>query len=197
MKNKGKEKMKRIAVFLSVLAVLLSGMNGFVYAEEKVFDNFEGANDWTAENWDNVGGVDLSIVTEKASEGKQSLKAVAKAVDEDWKNRFVVSREASLDLSNLDMYVDIYTDAPSGVSVAAAFDSNGEYFESGNKLLNQGWNKDVKFDLGAKDFKCKATDWKYTAPIGDRSDISKVFILVQHPKKMKNCTVYIDNVRFK
>jgi hypothetical protein len=168
-----------------------------VRAEEKVFDNFEGANDWKTENWDNVGGADLTLSAEKASEGKQSLKAAAKDVDEDWKNRFVISRDSSLDLSNSDLYVDIYTDAPSGVSIAIAFDSNGEYFESGNKMLSQGWNKDIKFDLGAKDFKCKASDCKNNVPLADRSDISKVFFLIQHPKKMKNCTIYIDNVRFK
>lgn len=187
------------AAFLAVLAAVVLFMYASVHAEgdAKVFDSFEGANDWNAENWDNVGGVTMAVSAEKFSDGKQSLKAVAKDEAEDWKNRFVISREASLDLSAADMYMDIYTDAPSGVSVAVAFDTSGEYYETGNKLLNQGWNKDVKFDLGAKDFKCKASDWKNSVPLADRSDISKVFILVQHPKKMKGLTVYIDNIRFK
>jgi hypothetical protein len=188
----------RKAAFLAVMATMLL-MCASVYAEgdAKVFDSFEGANDWTAENWDNVGGVTMIISAEKFSDGKQSLKAAAKNESEDWKNRFVISREAALDLSTADMYMDIYTDAPSGVSVAIAFDTAGEYYESGNKLLNQGWNKDIKFELGAKDFKCKASDWKNSVPLADRSDISKVFILVQHPKKMKDVTVFIDNIRFK
>ena len=189
--------MKRAGLLSAVLAVMLLILGASARAEEKMFESFEGANDWNIENWDNSGGADLTIVADKASDGKQSLKAVAKDVSEDWRNKFVLSREASLDLSNTDMYLDIYTDAPSGVSVAVAFDSSGEYYEAPNKLLNQGWNKDIKFDMGAKDFKCKASDWKFSVPIADRSDISKVFVIIQHPKKMKAATVYIDNVRFK
>jgi len=183
------------AVFFAILAAVILFMYTCVHAE--VFDSFEGVNDWGSESWDNVGGVTLAISAEKASDGKQSLKAVAKDEQEDWKNRFVISREVSLDLSGSDMYMDIYTDAPSGVSVAVAFDTGGEYYESSGKILSQGWNKDIRFDLGAKDFKCKASDWKNSVPLADRSDISKVFILVQHPKKMKGVTVFIDNIRFK
>jgi hypothetical protein len=182
-------------VFIAILTVVMFFMYVSVHAE--VFDSFEGVNDWGFESWDNVGGVALSISAEKASDGKQSLKAVAKEEKEDWKNRFVVSREASLDLSGSDMYMDVYTDAASGISVAVAFDTSGEYYESEGRILNQGWNKDVKFDLGARDFKCKASDWKNSVPLADRSDISKVFILVQHPKKMKGAAVFIDNIRFK
>lgn len=187
------------AAFLAVLAAVILLMYASVHAEDvsRLFDSFEGSNNWNAENWDNVGGVTMTLSAEQASEGKQSLKAVANDEAEDWKNRFVISRDSSLDLSNSDMYMDVYTDAISGVSVAIAFDSSGEYYESGNKLLNQGWNKNIKFDLGAKDFKCKASDWKNIVPLADRSDISKVFILVQHPKKKKDVTVFIDNVRFK
>lgn len=190
--------MKRSTAFLVFAALVLFGINtAQVRAEEKVFDNFEGENEWVDVGWDNVGGVDLAISTEKASEGKKSLKVAAREEVEDWKNRVVFSKEDTLDLSNVNMVLDIYSDAPSGMSVQVGFDTAGDYYESQKKLLSQGWNKDIAFDLDAKDFKCKASDWQYTQPLADRSDITKVFVIVTHPKKMKNATVFIDNIRFK
>jgi hypothetical protein len=190
--------MKRLAVLLAFTAAVFFGINtAQVRAAEKVFDDFEGENEWVDVGWDNVGGVDLAISAEKASEGKKSLKVAAREEVEDWKNRVVFSKEAELDLSDVNMVLDIYSDAPAGISVQVGFDTAGDYYESQKKLLNQGWNKDITFGLAAKDFKCKASDWQYNQPLADRSDITKVFIIVNHPKKMKNATVFIDNVRFK
>ena len=190
----------KYAFLVSVIAALvLTGVNpGLVRAEEKVFDNFESSTvNWASPGWENIGGVDLTISTEKASEGKQALKVMAQDEPQEWKNRVVIAREASLDLSNENMVMDIYTDVATGMGIQIGFDSAGDYFESEKKILNQGWNKDVTFDLGAKDFKCKASEWKNTVPLADRSDITKVFILITHPKKAKNATVYVDNIRFK
>lgn len=191
--------MKHAFLFSVFAAIVFIGVNaGLVRAEEKAFDNFEASTvDWASPGWENAGGVDLTLSTEKASEGKQSLKVVAQDEPQDWKNKVVFAKEAALDLSNLNMVLDIYTDAATGMGAQVGFDSTGDYYESQKKILSQGWNKDVTFDLGAKDFKCKASDWKYTAPLADRSDITKVFILITHPKKAKNATVYIDNIRFK
>ena len=190
--------MRRSALLLVFAAVVFFEINmAQVRAEEKVFDSFEGDNEWVDVGWDNVGGVDLAITAEKASEGKKSLKVAAREEVEDWKNRVAFSKKAELDLSDVNMVLDIYSDAPSGMSVQIGFDTAGDYYESQKKLLNQGWNKDITFDLGAKDFKCKASDWQYNQPLADRSDITKVFVVVNHPKKMKNATVFIDNIRFK
>lgn len=188
----------KYALLLPVIAALVFTGAGLVCAEEKAFDNFESAAvNWASPGWDNIGGVDLELSTEKASEGKQSLKLTAQDEPQDWKNRIVVAREASLDLSDANMVLDIYTDVPTGMAVQVGFDSAGDYYESEKKILSQGWNKDITFDLGTKDFKCKASEWKNTVPLADRSDITKVFILIIHPKKAKNATVYVDNIRFK
>ncbi len=191
--------MKYALLFPVVAALVLVGAgSGLVRAEEKVFDNFESSTvNWASPGWENSGGVEITISAEKASEGKQSLKLVAQDEPQDWKNRFVVAREASLDLSNANMVMDIYTDAATGMGVQVGFDSAGDYYESEKKILSQGWNKDITFDLGAKDFKCKASDWKNAVPLADRSDITKVFILITHAKKDKGTTVYVDNIRFK
>ena len=191
--------MKYAFLFSVIAALVFTGVNaGLVRAEEKVFDNFESSTvNWASPGWENAGGVDITISAEKASEGKQSLKLVAQDEPQDWKNRVVIAREASLDLSNSNMVMDIYTDAATGMGIQVGFDSAGDYYESEKKILSQGWNKDITFDLGAKDFKCKASEWKNTVPLADRSDITKVFVLITHPKKAKGATVYVDNVRFK
>lgn len=191
--------MRYVFLFLAVAAIVFAGAGtGLVRAEEKVFDDFESTTvNWASPGWENAGGVDITVGAEKASEGKQSLKLIAQDEPQDWKNRFVIAREASLDLSNANMVMDIYTDAATGMGVQIGFDSAGDYYESEKKILSQGWNKDITFDLGAKDFKCKASDWKNTVPLADRSDITKVFILITHAKKAKNATVYVDNIRFK
>ncbi|MFA5339013.1 MAG: hypothetical protein WC317_02555 [Candidatus Omnitrophota bacterium] len=190
----------KYALLLSVIAALVfTGVSaGIAGAEDKPFDNFESLPvNWASPGWENIGGVDLELSTEKASEGKQSLKLTAQDEPQEWKNRFVIAREAGLDLSGSNMVLDIYTDVATGMGVQVGFDSAGDYYESEKKILSQGWNKDITFDLGAKDFKCKASEWKSTVPLADRSDITKVFILITHPKKAKNATVYVDNIRFK
>ncbi|MDD4879233.1 MAG: hypothetical protein PHR22_02110, partial [Candidatus Omnitrophica bacterium] len=154
--------MKYAFLFSVIAALVFMGVSaGLAGAEEKPFDNFESLPvNWASPGWENIGGVDLELSTDKASEGKQSLMVTAQDEPQDWKNRVVIAREAVLDLSNENMVMDIYTDVATGMGVQVGFDSAGDYYESEKKILSQGWNKGITFDLGAKDFKCKASEWK-------------------------------------
>lgn len=186
-----------------VLAVLVSLILSFgsrtAYVEEIPWEGFEGENKWVPAEWENVAQVELSLSTENVSEGKQSLKVVIKEEAIDWKNKVAFSKEDYLNLSDANVVMDVFSPAPSGIAVAVAFDtgSGWTYYESIQKTLKQGWNKDVTFDLSATNFKCRASDWKYTQALTDKEDVRRVHILVYRPSKMEEQIVYIDNIRFK
>lgn len=186
-----------------VLAVLVSLILSFgsrtAHAEEIPWEGFEGENKWVPAEWENIAQVELSLSTENVSEGKQSLKVVIKEEAIDWKNKVAFSKEDYLNLSDANVVMDVYSQAPSGIAVAVGFDtgSGWTYYESNQKAMKQGWNKDVTFDLSATSFKSRVSEWKYTQALADRDDIRRVHILFYRPSKMKEDVVYLDNIRFK
>lgn len=192
--------MKRYFLFLVCVTVLFFGSQTIaVHAEDMVWESFEGENKWVPVNWENVGQIELSLGTENVSEGKQSLKVIIKEEAIEWKNKVAFSKEDYINLSDANMVMDVFTQAPSGIAMAVGFDtgSGWTYYESTQKPMKQGWNKDVTFDLSATNFKCRESEWKYTQALSDRDDVRKVHILIYRPAKMKEETVYIDNIRFK
>lgn len=192
--------MRYLFLFLALLTVLNFGFQLVgINAEDLVWEGFEGTLDWVPVTWENVGQVELSFSSENVSEGKQSLKVVMKEEAIDWKNKVAFSKEDYINLAEADMVMDVFSPAPTGIAVAVAFDtgSGWTYYESTQKTMKQGWNKDVTFNLGATNFKCRASDWKYTQALADRDDIRRVHILVHRPSKMEEQIVYIDNIRFK
>lgn len=191
--------MRYFILTLGLAAFLLFGTTPLTAnAEEILWESFESDNYWQPVIWDNSAQLDISSSTEKASEGKQALKVVIKEEASDWKDKVVVMKEESLDLSEVNNIVmDVFTEVPN-IEVAVALKTGGDwtYYESAKKSIAQGWNKDVKFDLNSSDFKSEASDWNNTAALPDKDDAGQFFILIYRPAKMVQNIVYIDNVRF-
>jgi hypothetical protein len=161
-------------------------------------EGFEGGNKWYAVDWENAGQVNLEFTGENVSEGKQSLKVVIREEATEWKNKVAFFMEANgSDISgNSAVFLDVYNKEAAGIEIAIGF-RTGEgwtYYESSRKPVGKGWNKGIKFDLDAKDFKCKASDWKYEVPLADRKNVGEFYILVYRPVKMVKDVVYIDNL---
>ncbi|MDP3786760.1 MAG: hypothetical protein Q8R05_04325 [Candidatus Omnitrophota bacterium] len=194
---KGDRQMKYAVLILMFLAAATS-LNG-TYAAQIVWENFEGDNYWEPVDWENTGQVNISVSDAKASEGSQSLEIIVREEATDWKNKVAFYREEELDLSNANIVMDVYSEKAAAIEVATGFrvGEKWAYYESNKKPVNQGWNKDITFDLGANDFKSKATDWKYMVPLADRDSVKEIYVLVYRPAKMIQDVIYIDNIRFK
>jgi hypothetical protein len=189
--------MKKWVVVAIFTVMLVISYASFIEAETALWESYEGDVKWQANNWENVGMVEISQSSEEASEGEYSLKVDMLEEAIDWKNKVAISREDYLNLDNAKIIMDIYCPYPFGITVALAFDAgdNWAYFEAPSKPLKKGWNKDVTFDLNKSNFKCQASDWKHTEVLADKDDIRKMHILIYRPSKMEVQTVYIDNIR--
>ena len=194
---KGDRQMKYAVLILMFLAASAS-LSG-TYAAQIVWENFEGDNYWEPVDWENTGQVNISISDANASEGKQSLEVIIREEATDWKNKVAFYREEELDLSNANIVMDVYSEKAAAIELAVGFRTGEKwaYYESNKKPVDQGWNKDITFDLGANDFKCKTTDWKYMVPLADRDSVKEIYVLVYRPVKMIQDIIYIDNIRLK
>jgi len=95
--------------------------------------------------------------------------------------------------------MDVYNKEAAGIEVAIGF-RTGEgwvYYESEKKQAGKGWTRDISFDLDSPDYKCKASDWKYSVPLAGRENVGEFYVLVYRPVRMAKDTVYIDNIRVK
>lgn len=170
-------------------------------AEEVLLEGFEGESYWSAVDWENTGQVNLEVAAENASQGKRSLKVVVREEAIEWKNKVAFFKETGgIDMSkDSAVLMDVYNKEAAGIEVAIGF-RTGEgwvYYESARKQAGKGWTRDISFDLGSPDYKCKASDWKYSAPLAGRENVGEFYVLVYRPVKMAKDTVYIDNIRIK
>ncbi len=188
----------RYAVLILMFLAASTSLSG-TYAAQIVWENFEGDNYWETVDWENTGQVNISVSDAKASEGSQSLEIIVREEATDWKNKVAFYREEELDLSNANIVMDVYSEKAAAIEVAVGFrvGEKWTYYESNKKPVDQGWNKDITFDLGANDFKSKTTDWKYMVPLADRDSVKEVYVLVYRPAKMIQDIIYIDNIRLK
>ena len=191
--------MKKIFLIVAVLSlVLIFNITAARAQESIVWEDFEGDFRWVPVNWENVGAVNLTVVSENASEGEKALKVDMEEEEIEWKNKVAFSKEDYLNLDGVNLIMDVYNPYDSGIAVAVAFDTGTgwEYFEAPSQRVKMGWNKDVTFYLDTRDFKCRGSNWEHTELLANKDDVRKVHIMVYRPAKMETQTIYIDNIRF-
>jgi hypothetical protein len=183
-------------IFFTVAVMILCSLT---YAQEMVWEGFEGKNNWVMVEWRNSGRGKMEISEEQSTEGVKSLKVVINREKKTYRDKVGVSREGYLNLARANKVImDVYCESDDGLAVSIAFDigDKGNYYESVKRPLKRGWNKDISFDLSANDFKCEGSDWKYDKSIPDRSNITKMHIIIYRPSNIiSEETVYIDNIR--
>ncbi|MFA5164536.1 MAG: hypothetical protein WC481_03090 [Candidatus Omnitrophota bacterium] len=170
-------------------------------AGEVLLEGFEGESYWYGVDWENTGQVNLEAAAENASQGKRSLKVVVREEATEWKNKVAFFKETGgIDMSkDSAILIDVYNKEAAGIEIAIGF-RTGEgwvYYESARKQAGKGWTKDISFDLNSPDYKCKASDWKYSVPLAGKGSVGEFYVLVYRPVKMAKDTVYIDNIRIK
>lgn len=170
-------------------------------AEEVLLEGFEGESYWSGVDWENTGQVNLEVAGENASQGKRSLKVVVREEATEWKNKVAFFKETDgINISKDSVVLmDVYNKEAAGIEIAVGF-RTGEgwvYYESARKRAGKGWTKDISFDLNSPDYKCKASDWKYSVPLAGKESVGEFYVLVYRPVRMASDTVYIDNIRIK
>jgi len=192
--------MRSIFLIAAALSLVLTFNGARAGAQEGVvWESFEGDFKWVPVDWENVGKVDLSVIPDKASEGTKALKVDMREEAIDWKNKVAFSKEDYLNLDGVNLIMDVYNPSDSKICVAAAFDTGGDwaYFETPSQTMKKGWNKNVTFDLGERNFKCRESNWKHSEALLNRGDVRKIHIMIYRPSVMQIQTIYIDNIRFK
>ncbi|MFA6356447.1 MAG: hypothetical protein WCY23_04995 [Candidatus Omnitrophota bacterium] len=185
----------------AALCVSIAVFCSLAFAEDVVWEGFEGKNNWVMVEWRNSGRGRMEISKENPSEGAKSLKVRMNREKKTDREKVGISREGYLNLSRSDsITMDIFCGSDDGLAVSIGFDAGdkGAYYESVKKPLKMGWNKDIVFGLSGNNFKCEASDWKFEDPIPDRSSITKMHIVIYRPSNViSEETVFIDNIRIK
>jgi hypothetical protein len=167
-------------------------------AEQKLgqtilFDGFESANLWKVGNYGDPAS--LSLATSGISEGKQSLLV---KFTNTGKGKAGIYKEDARDISEYNGFLlDVYNATNSELNLAVAFitGQGSTWYESNIKSLHPKWNQNVRFDLTKSEFKSQKSAWNYTVPIGDKTQMKSVNLLLL-PGGLQQGMVYIDNIRF-
>lgn len=177
--------MRKIRIYLFLLMSL--GITGEVFAQTLddqtdlvLWDGMENKSTWKVADKGRI-----SINTEYVTEGRSSLRI--NGGDSAPPSGVRVTKENTyLDLSFAKKIVfDVYNSgAPCQVAVALYA---GQRYESIPKELTSGLNKNVTFELNAKDFKFILT----------AENIAQIVEFIIYPQDDKVEPLYIDNIRVK
>jgi hypothetical protein len=164
-----------LILFSSIIGGSLCAQEADDQTDLVVWDGMEHKSTWHAD-----GKGKLALATEYVTEGRSSLQLSGKGP-------VTLTKENTyLDLSFAKKFVfDIYNSgAPCQIAVAIYA---GQRYESIPKTLQNGLNKNVTFELNAKDFKFILTS----------ENVAQAVEFVVYPQDDTVDPLYIDNVRVK
>ena len=148
-------------------------------------DKFEREKpDWRVEAWGNPAA--LATVERN---GEKMLHVVAEAGTKD---KVAILKALQMDLSSrgrITLDVENATKAPVALALALTTD---EWYEAPIRNVAPGPNKAVTFDLRAKDFKAKSSDWKHSAAIKEFASPKWICILLY---TKEGGEFYVDNLK--
>ena len=141
--------------------------------------------DWRVEAWGNPAAAETVKRNDDAC-----LKLTVKAGD---KEKAALLKSLPMDISSRGaITIDVHNGAEAPVGLAIAITTD-EWYESPLTSLKPGDNKAVRFDLKAKTFKAKSTDWKFGAAIKTPEQPKWICILLYTNKAG---VFHIDNLQF-
>lgn len=161
-------------------------------ASATVLESFEDKFYWQIANWGDEAKSGVS--REQVSAGENAFEIHFSPDMADRGKGIVLER----DLSSLGqefgrLTLDVYNKGPAKINVAVAFETD-EYYESQAVPLEKGWNKNISFQLGAKVFKSKASNWQYEASVNRSSPLKKVFVIFYREGGHEG-TFFVDNLQ--
>jgi len=180
--------MKKLVIFVSVLLAAFA-LNSA--ADEVAWESFEGKNMWKVAPWDNTG-ISANVSQVKVSEGKWSLKCNFNNAIEF--KKAVFSLQEDFDWSGVEILkMDVFNAGTSFLSFSFALCTGGgwQWYESGTKILDIGWNKNIQFSLRERNFKSKESNWQYNTSIANLDNVRRICLSFWDG----GGPVYVDNIR--
>ncbi len=165
-----------------------------VRVREPVHFSMDKPKPWSIPNWCDGGA--LAPAKTSKTEGEAGLRMVAKRPKQ---GKLVLGR-AVKDLhledfsrATVDVLVEQERSCPALLTLAFQLPGDAGWVESPPRLLEQGWNEGIAFDLYEPAWKSKATKWTYkTTPLG-KGKPGHVYLLVHGLDYQES--VVLDNLR--
>jgi hypothetical protein len=138
---------------------------------QAILHGFENAKEWKIMRWGD--GARASSVTKPVTEGKVGLRVTANRPKT---GKIILAASTQLeqlwayDSISADVFVEAGKNYPAVMTVAVLGRSDDQKFtwlESPPRMLKEGWNKNVSWDLYAPEWKSEATGWHFCVkPVG-------------------------------
>ncbi len=165
--------------------------------DKTVFESFEeDKTQWNIAGWQ-TQAVAVKFNTEWATEGQKSLELIFNDVTESNKAAYCIEGDFNWERINR-FYIDVFNPFKKNIKINLALSTGGGWiwYESPDKVLVPGENKDIEFDLNAKNFKCEATNWNYSSYVKHKEKVKRISIQVLAPQgETLSGSIYIDNLR--
>lgn len=162
----------------------------------KADEGLEILSDWRIEKWGNPAKLTLKKTIEHNEENK-ILKVEYSAKNSDKTAVRLQFRKMTDITGRKHCSMDVFNPEKRVLSVAIAFVTAPGYiwYESKSRVINQGWNLNVAFDLEANEYKAKETGWRFTSPVKNRDKVIQFIILLYNGARKG--TLFMDNIKFK
>ncbi|MFA6355887.1 MAG: DUF5060 domain-containing protein [Candidatus Omnitrophota bacterium] len=187
------------AVFLTMAALSASAAastaaSAAAVTETVVWDSLEAKHLWSLAQWGDAAK--LSIVADNKTEGEKCFRvSFGPEGKQNPPKGVVLEREQSaIDLdTSKKLMVDIYNDGPPLEMALVLY--TDEFIESSTATIRKGLNKDITFDLHAKDFKSPTSKWQYSyTPRPGTIAWRIMFVMYTEDPDVKS-DVYFDDIR--
>lgn len=170
---------------------------------EDVIEGFEkGSTTWVAvkTNWgDGDKSTGVSLSTDWAAEGKQSLKCEFKTPDAKKESAtYYTEKMSARDISPYDaVSFDVYNPTGQTVQCAIALTTGAgwDWYESKAVDIAAGAKQTVRVELYEGALKCPASNWQFTADLEDSDDLRRIAVKFFIPAETAEGVVYLDNVK--
>jgi tetratricopeptide (TPR) repeat protein len=150
-------------------------------------DGIEAGGGWSVLNWGNPAAAreqaldgNRMLMVQVAGGGKQDKAAVGKGL------RLDLSQKTKLRFH-------AFNGEKRRAQIAIAIITTADYFESRPTNVSPDWNMNVSFDLQAKTWKCKATQWMFKTGIAGLDSVRQIVLLIYTGKQ--KATLYFDFIR--
>lgn len=191
--------MRRLFLAVFLTSLLVSG-NNYVFAQEQaevvLWDGLESKSQWSIAGWGDKG--ELSLTTEHKTEGEKAFEVKFSPEGKQTPSKGIVleKEQTAIDIDSTEKVIlDIYNDGlPFELALVLYTD---EFCESSTETIKKGMNKDVSFNLRAKDFKSPTSNWRYNYSLRSGTIAWRVMFIIYPDDVGDTGNVYFDNIRLK
>ncbi len=192
--------MKKLLWASVTVLLLIAGNRAFGFAEGEeatetvIWDSLDAKGQWAITKWGDEGK--LSLSAEQKTEGENAFRIDFGPEGKQAPSKGIVleKEQTALDIdSTKKIILDVYNDGPPFELATVIY--TDEFCESSTETIEAGLNKDVTFDLRAKDFKSPTSGWRYNYSLRPGTIAWRVMFIIYPDDVNDKGSVYFDNIR--